>query len=119
MSKETVDLPEQARQRREKLAALREQGNAFPNDFRRDALAGDLLGQPVASERFKRFNDLGMEHPPPFLQQTAVRHVMGKGMFEGIHSLWKQTRLVQKLSGLKMCQATIQRLFGYLSDGLK
>ncbi|MES2604551.1 MAG: lysine--tRNA ligase [Pseudomonadota bacterium] len=29
-------------QRREKLQALREQGNAFPNDFRRDALAADL-----------------------------------------------------------------------------
>ena len=30
-------------QRREKLSALREKGNAFPNDFRRDALAGDLI----------------------------------------------------------------------------
>jgi lysyl-tRNA synthetase class 2 len=29
-------------QRREKLQALREQGNAFPNNFRRDALAADL-----------------------------------------------------------------------------
>ncbi len=28
--------------RREKLQALREQGSAFPNDFRRDALAADL-----------------------------------------------------------------------------
>lgn len=31
-------------QRREKLAQRRVQGNAFPNDHRRDALAGDLLG---------------------------------------------------------------------------
>ena len=29
-------------QRRDKLDQLRTQGNAFPNDFRRDALAGDL-----------------------------------------------------------------------------
>lgn len=29
-------------QRREKLNAIREAGNAFPNDFRRDALAADL-----------------------------------------------------------------------------
>jgi lysyl-tRNA synthetase class 2 len=29
-------------ERRSKLAALREQGNAFPNDFRRTALAGEL-----------------------------------------------------------------------------
>ncbi len=30
-------------ERRAKLARLRERGNAFPNDFRRDALAADLL----------------------------------------------------------------------------
>ena len=34
---------EQSRLRREKLAALRARGNAFPNDFRRDAFAADLL----------------------------------------------------------------------------
>ncbi len=31
-------------ERRAKLARLRERGIAFPNDFRRDALAGDVLG---------------------------------------------------------------------------
>jgi len=31
-------------ERRAKLGVLRERGNAFPNDFRRDALAADLLG---------------------------------------------------------------------------
>src|SRR5438552_15997898 len=30
-------------ERRAKLGVLRERGNAFPNDFRRDALAADLL----------------------------------------------------------------------------
>ena len=29
-------------ERRAKLAALREQGNPFPNDFRRDATAAEL-----------------------------------------------------------------------------
>jgi len=29
-------------QRKSKLAALREEGNAFPNDFRRDVVAGEL-----------------------------------------------------------------------------
>ncbi len=33
----------QIRQRREKLDALREKGNPFPNDFRRNALTGELL----------------------------------------------------------------------------
>lgn len=32
-------------QRKEKLAAIREQGNAFPNDFRRDNLCADLQKQ--------------------------------------------------------------------------
>ena len=30
-------------ERRAKLARLRETGNAYPNDFRRDALADELL----------------------------------------------------------------------------
>ena len=45
----SVDKPQQAEdenkliaERRAKLAALREQGPAFPSDFRRSALAGDL-----------------------------------------------------------------------------
>ena len=38
------DLPpsEQAAQRRAKLAELRERGNPYPNDFRRDSMAADL-----------------------------------------------------------------------------
>src|SRR5690606_34589640 len=32
-------------QRKEKLAAIRQQGNAFPNDFRRDSLCADLQKQ--------------------------------------------------------------------------
>ena len=39
---DTIDTNDQIEQRRLKLAELRRQGNAFPNDFRRDALAGDL-----------------------------------------------------------------------------
>ena len=32
-------------QRRAKLAELRDNGGAFPNDFRRDAMAGELLAE--------------------------------------------------------------------------
>jgi len=39
---EALDENKLIAQRREKLAQLRDQGIAFPNDFRRDALAGDL-----------------------------------------------------------------------------
>ena len=37
-----LDLHGEMLVRREKLAALRAKGNAFPNQFRRDALAQDL-----------------------------------------------------------------------------
>ena len=38
-------------ERRAKLAALREQGSAFPNDFRRTALAGDLQTQFESNDK--------------------------------------------------------------------
>ncbi len=38
----TEDTNALIEQRRSKLAALREAGNAFPNDFRRDVMAGEL-----------------------------------------------------------------------------
>ncbi len=38
-------------QRREKLAELRAQGNAYPNDFRRDSMAIDLHDQYAANEK--------------------------------------------------------------------
>ena len=37
-------------ERRAKLAKLREGGNAFPNDFRRTAVAGDLQQQYECSK---------------------------------------------------------------------
>lgn len=47
---ETPDVNEQIAQRRAKLAELRRRGNAFPNDFRRDALAGELHAAYGAKE---------------------------------------------------------------------
>jgi lysyl-tRNA synthetase class 2 len=73
-----IDDNEQIAQRRAKLAELRGQGNAFPNDFRRDALAADLHA---------RFDELDPEE----LEQQRVRvsvagrlmskRVMGKASF--------------------------------------
>ena len=39
---EAIDLNNELKARREKLAALREQGVAFPNDFRRDHTSDQL-----------------------------------------------------------------------------
>jgi len=65
-------------QRRAKLAKLREQGNPFPNDFRRNALAGDLLrahGEKSAA---------ALEAEPIAVSVSGrlrVKRVMGKASF--------------------------------------
>ena len=42
---EHQDVNKLIAERKHKLAALREQGNAFPNDFRRDATSDQLHAQ--------------------------------------------------------------------------
>ena len=66
------------RRRREQLSALREQGDAYPNDFRRDALAADLrarygeLDQEALEQVEARFSLAG---------RMMSRRVMGKASF--------------------------------------
>ena len=52
------DLSEQERQRRDKLAALREAGNPYPNDFKPDARAAEIH-QTVEQDGVARM----MPHP--------------------------------------------------------
>ncbi|HHJ16079.1 MAG TPA: lysine--tRNA ligase [Gammaproteobacteria bacterium] len=71
-------------QRRQKLSQMREQGNAFPNDFRRDSLAAELHAQ---------YDDMEAEA----LEATPVRvkvagrmmgkRVMGKASFAHIQDM--------------------------------
>src|SRR5690606_26672323 len=59
-------------ERREKLRALREQGNPFPNDFRRDALADDLHGM---------YGHMDEVH----LEQENIRvHIAGRMMLKRV-----------------------------------
>ncbi len=65
-------------QRRTKLAALREAGNAFPNDFRRDAIAGELH-----AEYGEKDNDT-LESAPIRVKvagRLMAKRVMGKASF--------------------------------------
>ena len=54
------------RHRREKLAALRAQGNSFPNDFRRTAIAADLQARygDVAREELASLGGRGRGRRP-------------------------------------------------------
>ncbi|HNP66232.1 MAG TPA: lysine--tRNA ligase [Woeseiaceae bacterium] len=68
-------------ERRGKLSALREQGNAFPNDFRRNALAGQL------HQTFELHDDeaLRNEHVNVSVSGRMMRkNVMGKASFVGV-----------------------------------
>jgi lysyl-tRNA synthetase class 2 len=79
-----LDEHDQLAQRKAKLAKLREQGNAFPNDFHRDALAADLHA---------KYNDqdtvvLEQQHAHVKIAgRIMLRRLMGKASFIHIQDL--------------------------------
>ncbi len=70
--------------RREKLNALREQGNAFPNDFRRDCMAGELHA---------KYNEMEADELEALGQRVRVagrlmsRRIMGKASFAHVQDM--------------------------------
>ena len=77
-------------QRREKLSALREAGNAFPNDFRRDSMAEGLHLQ---------FDDKSAEELEAMQVRVSVagrmmaKRVMGKASFTKLQDMSGQIQL--------------------------
>ncbi|HHW7506407.1 TPA: lysine--tRNA ligase [Mannheimia haemolytica] len=73
-----LDLNGEMLARREKLNKIREQGNAFPNTFRRDALAKDLHAQydTVEGETLKEQNI-----QVKVAGRVMLKRVMGKASF--------------------------------------
>lgn len=71
-------------QRREKLTALREKGNAFPNSFRRDALAGDLLAhyQDKTKEELEELNIR-----VAVAGRMMAKRIMGKASFSQLQDM--------------------------------
>ncbi|MEL7450743.1 MAG: lysine--tRNA ligase, partial [Pseudomonadota bacterium] len=64
--------------RRRKLSLLREQGQAYPNGFRRDALAADLHA------RFEHADNESLEseaHSVTIAGRIMAKRVMGKASF--------------------------------------
>ena len=85
------------RRRREQLSALREQGDAYPNDFRRDALAADLrarygeLDQEALEQVEARFSLAG---------RMMSRRVMGKASFAHLQDSSGRIQLFLKRDNL-------------------
>jgi hypothetical protein len=72
----------------------------------------DLFGQAVGIERLKGFHDLGVEGPPLLRKETAVGHLVGKGVLEGIGEIREEVGLVQELCGLQVGEAMVELSLG-------
>jgi lysyl-tRNA synthetase class 2 len=78
MTTEELSENEQLIQRQAKLAEWREQGAAFPNDFKRDALASDLHDE-YGSESKEALQ--GLSHRVAVAGRIMTRRLMGKASF--------------------------------------
>lgn len=77
-------------QRREKLKALRANGIAFPNDFRRDGVAGDLLAD-YGDRAPEELEALGLR--VRVAGRLMSRRVMGKASFVHLQDMSGQIQL--------------------------
>ena len=71
-------------ERREKLRAIRGQGIAFPNDFRREHFAGDLQDEFADAERWDAPALEGLEREVKLAGRLMAKRVMGKASFAQI-----------------------------------
>ncbi len=68
-------------ERREKLNALRREGGAYPNDFRRAHYAGDLQAEFADAERWTAEALEGVERELHLAGRLMAKRVMGKASF--------------------------------------
>ena len=85
-----LDEHKQIAQRREKLTALRENGVAFPNDFRRDVLTGELHAKYDAKSKEELETE---KRRVRVAGRIMTRRVMGKLSFAHIQDMSGQIQL--------------------------
>lgn len=93
----TNNNKDQFEERRAKLAELRRQGNAYPNDFRRDALAADLHA------RFDEKSNEDLEEESIRVKvggRMMTRRVMGKAAFAHLQDMSGRIQLYVRRDGL-------------------
>ncbi len=84
-------------ERRAKLAGLRAQGQAFPNDFRRDALAADLH----AAHGAKTNDELESQAIDPAVAgRMMLKRVMGKACFATLQDMSGRIQLYVTLDAI-------------------
>ncbi len=89
----TLDTNALIAQRREKLLALRERGNAYPNAFRRDALAAEILAKyEAATTEELEVNPIRVV----IAGRMMTRRDMGKASFAHIQDMSGQIQVYVK-----------------------
>src|SRR5262245_13339753 len=91
--KQPVDINEQIAQRRAKLKQLRAQANPFPNDFHKDAFAGDLH---AAYSNKTEAELTAQNHRVTVAGRIMTRRIMGKASFVHIQDMTGQIQLYLK-----------------------
>ncbi len=84
-------------QRRAKLKTLRDRGNAYPNRFRRDALAGDLHAEFANASAEDLVN---LNRRVKLAGRMMTRRVMGKASFANLRDMSGQIQLYVKRDGV-------------------
>lgn len=97
MTDQTPDENQLIAQRREKLSAMREQGNAFPNDFRRDIVAGELHAEYGEKDK-EALEALGLR--VRVAGRLMSRRVMGKASFAHVQDMSGRIQLMVRKDAL-------------------
>ncbi len=84
-------------ERRAKLSALRNAGNAYPNDFRRDALAADLH-ERYDGKSNEELESLGVE--ASVAGRMMLKRVMGKACFATLQDMSGRIQLYVTLDAI-------------------
>ena len=88
-----VDENKLIAERREKLRGLRTGGNAYPNDFRIDAFAGDLQAEFADTDAFNAEAIAGLSRRVRVAGRILARRIMGKASFVQIQDMSGQLQL--------------------------
>jgi len=85
-----IDFQSEVEQRRQKLAELRSQGNAFPNDFRRDAISKELLNKydDKSADELK-----ALQLNVKVAGRIMTRRIMGKASFVTLQDMGGKIQL--------------------------
>ncbi len=93
-----VDETRVIAERRGKLAALRAAGNAYPNDFRRDALAGDLHARIRRQATTRSWSRHATR--VAVAGRMMLKRVMGKACFATLQDMSGRIQLYVTLDGV-------------------